>query len=124
MKSRPDGGATRWIAGLPVARRVEKDVHVVRLLMLAVLGRRIARRVTGVLERDRADRVVRGRRISELERAAHELRRTRERAGVDQRLEMLLVDVPVADVEHDRAQGEEHRQEQREEHDDLTALVA
>ena len=113
-----------WIAGLPVARRVEKDVDVARLLMLTITGRRITRGVTGVLESDLADRMVRGRRVPVLKRAAHELRRRRERAGVDQRLQMLLVDVPVADVEDDGAEGEEHGQKQRQEHDDLTALVA
>ena len=47
-----------------------------------------------------------------------------KRAGIDQRLEVLLVDVHVPDVHDDRREGEEHRDEQREEHDDLTPLAA
>ncbi len=98
-------------------------MHVVRLLVLSIARRRITGRIAGVFEGGLADRMVRRSRITELERAAHELRRGRERAGVDKRLEMLLVDVPVADVEHDRAEREQHGKEQREENDDLTALV-
>ena len=53
---------------------------------------------------------------------AAEAGRRSECRGVDLRLEMALVDVPVADVENDRAEPEEHRKQNREEDDDLAAL--
>src|SRR6185312_13069867 len=41
---------------------------------------------------------------------------------VDLCLEVALVDVPVPDVEDDRAQSEDDRDDQREDDDDLSAL--
>ena len=80
--------------------------------------------VAGVLEGGLLDRLVRRGWVAELERAADELRPAREGAGVDQRLVVLLVHVHVPDVEDHRRQGEERRDEQREEHGDLSPLAA
>ena len=113
------GGRRRRISGGPVALAVERHTDVSRRLNLLVPGGRIARRVPRVRKRRIRDGEVGGRRIEE---AGAEARCRGERSRVDLRLEVALVDVPVSDVEHDRAEPEEDRQQHREENDHLAAL--
>ena len=108
----------------PVAGAIQDNAHVLGLLHLAVVRTRTAQRVASVLESDLLDGLVGCGRVSELERAADELRAAGECPGVDERLVVPLVHVHVPDVHYDRRDGEEHRDEQREEHDDLSEFVA
>ena len=50
--------------------------------------------------------------------------RAREGGCVGLRLEVPLQHVPVAHAHHDRPEGEDHGDDEREEHDDLAALAA
>ena len=94
-------------------------MRVLGVLELPVLRRCVAVRVACVPERRVPDEAVGAGRILE---TAGELLTARERAGVDERLQVLLVDVPVADRDHDRADAQDHRQREREDDDDLAAL--
>jgi hypothetical protein len=118
-----EADAGHRVAGVPVSSAVENDTDVVRLLNLLVVRAGTAVRVAGILERRRLDSGIGCDRIAELEGAADELRRPGKRRRVDERLVVLLVDVHVSDVEHDRREPEKRRNEQRKEHDDLAPLV-
>ena len=107
----------------PEAIAVQDDTKVVGLLHLPVQCSGAAICVAGVLECRGRDCLIRRDRIAELNRTTDEPGRTGERSGVDECLTVSLVDVHVPDVENDHSEQQQHGQEQREEHDDLTALV-